>query len=159
MVIIFVSVYADIFIGYSVEDIAQVYKALSEPMRLRIMMLLMKGELCVCDLMEVLEEPQSKVSRHLAYLKHSGLIQGKRVGKWMHYFPRDPLDKLTAAHLELLKSEIPGLGWARADAAKLMEVQKKKLCDSTPGTRAGSRKKRVAETRQATARGKRRANP
>lgn len=141
------------------EDIAQIYKALSEPMRLRIMMLLMKGELCVCDLMEVLEEPQSKVSRHLAYLKHSGLIQGKRVGTWMHYFLRDHIEGLTAAHIKFLKEELPGMGWAKADAAKLIEVQKKKLCDSTPGTGAGSRKKRVAETRQAAVRGKRRANP
>ncbi len=148
LIFILLSVYADIFIGLNVEDTAQIYKALSEPMRLRIMMLLMKGELCVCDLMEVLEEPQSKVSRHLAYLKHSGLIQGKRVGTWMHYFLKDPLEGPTAAHLKFLKKELLGLGWARADAAKLMEVQKKKLCDSSAVPGPVSRKRGITGKRR-----------
>jgi ArsR family transcriptional regulator len=67
------------------ERLAQFFKALSDETRLRIMMLLTQGELCVCDLMFVLDEPQSKVSRHLAYLKHSGLTNSKRAGVWMHY--------------------------------------------------------------------------
>ena len=119
------------------EDIAQIYKALSEQMRLRMLMLLTQGELCVCDLMAVLEEPQSKVSRHLAYLKHSGLIQGKRVGTWMHYFLRDPLEELAGAHLEFLKKELSRLDWAKADAEKMLEVQAQKLCDDSAGRRAG----------------------
>ena len=115
------------------EDIAQIYKALSEQMRLRMLMLLTQGELCVCDLMAVLEEPQSKVSRHLAYLKHSGLIQSKRVGTWMHYFLRDPLEELAGAHLEFLKKELSRLDWAKADAEKMLEVQAKKLCENSAG--------------------------
>lgn len=158
-VFILISVYADIFIGRNVEDIAQIYKALSEPMRLRIMMLLVKGELCVCDLMEVLEEPQSKVSRHLAYLKHSGLIQGKRVGTWMHYFLRDHLEGLIAAHIKLLKKELPGLNWAKADATKLIEVQKKKLCDNAAGNGTVSRGKAVKGKRRTALQSKKRTNP
>ena len=96
-------------------------------------MLLTQGEFCVCDLMAVLEEPQSKVSRHLAYLKHSGLIQGKRVGTWMHYFLRDPLEELAGSHLEFLKKELSRLDWAKADAKKMLEVQAKKLCDDSAG--------------------------
>jgi ArsR family transcriptional regulator len=114
------------------EDIAQIYKALSEQMRLRILMLLTHGELCVCDLMAVLEEPQSKVSRHVAYLKNSGLIKGKRVGTWMHYFLKEPLEGLAAAHVEFLKRELSGLDWARDDVEKMKEVQARKLCESQP---------------------------
>jgi len=158
-VFILISVYADIYIGHNVEDIAQIYKALSEPMRLRIMMLLMKGELCVCDFMEILEEPQSKVSRHLAYLKNSGLIQGKRVGTWMHYFLRDHLEGLTAAHIEFLKKELPGRNWAKADAAKLIEVQKKKLCDNAAGNGPAARRKAAAGKRRTALQGKKRTNP
>ncbi len=121
------------------ENIAQIYKALSEQMRLRILMLLTQGELCVCDIMAVLEEPQSKVSRHIAYLKHSGLIQGKRVGTWMHYFLRDPLEELTAAHVEFLKKELSRLDWVRADAEKVREVQAKKLCDASAAGNPASR--------------------
>ena len=51
------------------EKIAETLKALTDPTRLRIVSLLRHGELCVCDLMEALQTPQSKVSRHLAFLK------------------------------------------------------------------------------------------
>ena len=117
------------------EGITQIYKALSEEMRLRILMLLTQGELCVCDIMAVLEEPQSKVSRHLAYLKHSGFIQGKRVGTWMHYFLKDSLDELVSAHLEFLKKEMSRFDWAKKDVEKMREVQAQKLCDNSTGNK------------------------
>ncbi len=113
------------------EDIIQIYRALSEQMRLRILLLLAQGELCVCDIMAVLEEPQSKVSRHIAYLKNSGLVQGKRVGTWMHYHIRDNLDMLSAAHVEFLKQQLSDLDWVMADLKKMKEIQKAKLCDET----------------------------
>lgn len=140
------------------EDIAQIYKALSEQMRLRMLMLLTQGELCVCDLMAVLEEPQSKVSRHLAYLKHSGLIQSKRVGTWMHYFLRDPLEELADAHLEFLKKELSRLDWAKADAEKLLEVQAEKLCDDSAGGVPVSRGRAAAHKKQARKKRKKKAN-
>ena len=64
---------------------AQLFKALSDETRLRILALLTAGELCVCDLMAVLELPQSTVSRHLAYLRNSGLVEDRRQGIWMYY--------------------------------------------------------------------------
>jgi ArsR family transcriptional regulator len=93
-------------------------------------MLLTQGELCVCDIMAVLEETQSKVSRHIAYLKNSGLIQGKRVGTWMHYHLKDNLDGLPAAHVDFLKKQLSGLEWVKADATKMKEIQADKLCDA-----------------------------
>lgn len=132
------------------EDITQIYKALSEEMRLRILMLLTQGELCVCDLMAVLEEPQSKVSRHLAYLKHSGLIQGKRVGTWMHYFVRDHLDDLASAHIEFLKKVLSNLNWVIADVAKMREVQAQKLCEKPAGTKPASKPRKSAHKKQAS---------
>jgi ArsR family transcriptional regulator len=122
-----------------VHDITQIYKALSEEVRLRILMLLTQGELCVCDIMAVLDEPQSKVSRHLAYLKNTGLIQGKRVGTWMHYFVREPLDELRSAHLELLKKELSASEWAQADIQKMREVQELKLCENSPSDKPSQR--------------------
>ena len=66
-------------------DKARVLKALGDETRLRIIGLLTHGELCVCDIMTVLNIPQSTVSRHLAYLKNTGWIDGKRKGAWMYY--------------------------------------------------------------------------
>ena len=63
----------------------QLFKALAETIRLRIVILLTEGELCVCDLTELLSLPQSTVSRHMSRLKNAGLITDKRVGKWVHY--------------------------------------------------------------------------
>ena len=63
------------------ERIARLYKALSEPARLRILALLMRhGELCVCDVEAALGATQSKTSRHLRYLATAGLVQDRRDG-------------------------------------------------------------------------------
>lgn len=69
----------------SVATYAQNFKALGDETRVKMIGLLKNKELCVCDLMEVLELPQSTASRHLSYLKNSGWITGKREGKWMYY--------------------------------------------------------------------------
>ncbi len=62
------------------------FRAFSDPTRLRLLHLLhIHSELCVCDLVFVLELPQPLVSRHLAYLKRAGLVQDRRVGPWKHY--------------------------------------------------------------------------
>lgn len=66
--------------------IAQLYKALSEETRLEILALLFRhGDLCVCDVEEVLEISQSKASRHMRYLLAAGLVQDRRDGLWVHY--------------------------------------------------------------------------
>ncbi|MBI5875373.1 MAG: metalloregulator ArsR/SmtB family transcription factor [Deltaproteobacteria bacterium] len=66
-------------------EITKIYKALSDETRLRILNLLHDEALCVCNIMSVLEMGQSKVSRHLTYLKHAGLIEDRRKGKWVYY--------------------------------------------------------------------------
>jgi ArsR family transcriptional regulator len=66
--------------------LSETFKALSDETRLRIMTLLLENEeLCVCDFVGALGETQSKVSRHLRYLYHSGLVEDRREGLWMHY--------------------------------------------------------------------------
>jgi ArsR family transcriptional regulator len=66
--------------------LSETFKALSDETRLRIMTLLLESEeLCVCDFVGALGETQSKVSRHLRYLYHAGLVEDRREGLWMHY--------------------------------------------------------------------------
>jgi ArsR family transcriptional regulator, arsenate/arsenite/antimonite-responsive transcriptional repressor len=67
------------------KNTSRLFKALADETRLRILSLLLAGELCVCDLMEVLKLPQSTVSRHLAYLKNAGWVDDRRAGVWMYY--------------------------------------------------------------------------
>lgn len=61
------------------------FRALSDPTRLRILRLLGTGELCVCDLMEILQVPQAKTSRHLGYLRKAGLVTVRQDGLWSFY--------------------------------------------------------------------------
>lgn len=70
-----------------VETYAATFQALSEPTRLRIVALLCRAgrDLCVCELVDALEEPQYHVSRSLKILQKAGLVAGRRVGKWVHY--------------------------------------------------------------------------
>ena len=110
------------------EQLAQLYKSLSEETRIRTMMLLMQGELCVCDIQAVLEEPQSKISRHLAYLKHSGLLSSMRVGVWMHYSIKKSADEACKAQLAFMKKQLWDLPLYRADREKLRKVKKEKRC-------------------------------
>lgn len=70
----------------TLDNTAHLFKALSEPLRLRILALLLQREtLCVCDLVTVLKQGQSTISRHLNYLKNAGLVKSWREGTWMHY--------------------------------------------------------------------------
>lgn len=69
----------------AVPDIAAVCAALSDPTRLRILALLSDDEVCVCDIHGSLDIPQPTASRHLAYLRRTGLVEGRRDGLWVHY--------------------------------------------------------------------------
>ncbi len=61
------------------------FRAFSDRTRLRILHLLRRGEVCVCDLQRVLGVPQAKVSRHLAYLRRSRLVRARKQGLWSYY--------------------------------------------------------------------------
>jgi ArsR family transcriptional regulator, arsenate/arsenite/antimonite-responsive transcriptional repressor len=75
-----------------VDRLAELFQALSDPTRLRLLNLISRGEICVCFLVEALKEPQPKISRHLAYLKRTGVVDTRRDGKWMHYRLSEDLD-------------------------------------------------------------------
>ena len=62
-----------------------VFRAFSDRTRLRILNLLQTGETCVCDLVRVIDAPQPKISRHLAYLRRAGLVKARKDGLWTHY--------------------------------------------------------------------------
>jgi ArsR family transcriptional regulator len=63
----------------------QLFRALADPTRLRLLNLMAGQEVCVCYFTEVIGAPQPKISRHLAYLRKAGIVAARREGKWMHY--------------------------------------------------------------------------
>jgi ArsR family transcriptional regulator len=86
-----------------VKDITRVLSALTNPTRLRLVCLLLREELCVCELVDALRIPQYKVSRHLARLRSIGLVEAQRNGRWMYYsIGRQP--GMTGLDHDLLKA-------------------------------------------------------
>jgi DNA-binding transcriptional ArsR family regulator len=69
----------------SLRSYERVMKSAADPTRLRILKMLEGGELCVCQVIAVLELSQSTVSKHLFLLKTSALVKERREGKWVHY--------------------------------------------------------------------------
>jgi ArsR family transcriptional regulator len=63
----------------------ELFKALADPTRRRLLNLIGEQEVCVCYFVEGLDAPQPTISRHLAYLRNVGLVEARRDGKWMHY--------------------------------------------------------------------------
>ncbi len=103
----------------------EIFKALSEPTRLRIMAMLTEGEMCVCELQEALLLPQSTVSRHMSRLKTSGLVQDSRHGKWIHYRlnnANQPLLVALKGYFRGLKSKEPFI----SDTTRLEQLRIRK---------------------------------
>src|SRR5450631_1339528 len=69
----------------SLTRVETLFKALADSTRLRILGLLLTGEVCVCHIHESLSVSQPKASRHLAYLRRAGLVDTRRDGLWIHY--------------------------------------------------------------------------
>lgn len=100
------------------------FRALADGTRLRILHLLSKGELCVCDVMSVLKQPQSKVSRHFAYLRKAGLVCGRKEGLWMYYSLACGGSKTQQALLNILEAAGEELPELKKDASE--HTRKKK---------------------------------
>lgn len=66
-------------------DLIQIYQCLCDPTRLRILHLLTQTPLCVCHFQDILDEPQVKISKHLAYLRERGMVVAQREQNWMIY--------------------------------------------------------------------------
>ena len=84
----------------------QLFSALADRTRLRLINLMADQEICVCYFIDVTGAPQPKISRHLAYLRRAGIVGARREGKWMHYRLAVPQESHTAA---ILKTTVEAL--------------------------------------------------
>ncbi|WP_246125889.1 ArsR/SmtB family transcription factor [Geobacter argillaceus] len=121
------TIFLNCSITLSMKHHAQIFKALSDPIRLRIVLLLQsEGELCVCDLMAVLKLPQSTVSRHLAYLKRSCWVDIRRQGVWMYYQLSRESCQMCRELLDILQRHVSNLPESMSDRTALAEFVKNK---------------------------------
>jgi ArsR family transcriptional regulator len=104
------------------EDLTSYFKGLADPNRVRILNLLLHGELCGCDIQYVLGASQPNVSRHLTYLKNCGLLADRRDGFRVFYSLAEHKQGVLAALFEFLAKAFRNEETLRKDARKLKQA-------------------------------------
>jgi ArsR family transcriptional regulator, arsenate/arsenite/antimonite-responsive transcriptional repressor len=116
----------------------QLFKAMADQTRLRILALLAGGEVCVCDIHDTLGIPQPRASRHLAYLRRAGLVVDRKDGLWVHYSLADPEDPVLKT---LLAGAVHCLGHVPGVTHKARDEQPAMLCCSGSSSHGRRRSK------------------
>jgi len=103
-------------------DIENLFRALADRTRLRLISLIGDSEVCVCFLVAILKTSQPKISRHLAYLRRAGIVAARRDGKWMHYRLSEPPDEHAARIFREVRASLSEHPDLQRDREKLMQV-------------------------------------
>jgi ArsR family transcriptional regulator, arsenate/arsenite/antimonite-responsive transcriptional repressor len=98
------------------------FLALGDKTRLRLLNLMSGGEICVCFFTEALQEPQPKISRHLAYLRQARLVETRRDGKWIYYRLAKPSNENAARILRSVQSWLENDEQMKQDRERLVDI-------------------------------------
>ncbi|MHC4122532.1 MAG: ArsR/SmtB family transcription factor [Planctomycetota bacterium] len=110
------------------QDIINIAKALSDKKRLRALMMLTKGELCLCQIIEMLNLSPSTVSKHMTILKHAGLVEARKQGRWVYYrLPKSNVPVIVKNTIQLVRSSLNKDSRILQDASCLKNVMEKDL--------------------------------
>ena len=109
------------------------FKALSDPTRLRVMVLLAEKKLCVCQIEDAMDLSQAKVSRHLNVLRNARLVEAKREGLWMYYSQIKPKNCLEKRVFGCFKKCL------RKDKICLADIARMAKCGSRIANNRGSK--------------------
>jgi len=115
----------------SMRELEKIFKGLADLTRLRILNLLLHGELCVCDVQYVLGLLQPNISRHLTYLKNSGLVLDRREGPRMCYRLADPIEGLSKELFAFLRTAFSQNAAFADDSHKLQKAIEDGACNAT----------------------------
>ena len=126
----------------AIDQLEDVFKALADKTRLRILALLGNNEVCVCHIHDSLGVPQPTVSRHLAYLRRSGLVAARRDGVWMHYQVSRSLDPVVQ---RVVNAAVEALGQLPATAQRPQAVSALVRATLRAGQSGGRRVLRAAD--------------
>ncbi|HYL16620.1 MAG TPA: metalloregulator ArsR/SmtB family transcription factor [Terriglobales bacterium] len=110
------------------KELQKCFKGLADQNRLRIINLLLHGELCGCDVQYVLNNSQPNVSRHLTYLKNAGLVQDRRDGFRIFYRLAEPQKAVRRQLFEFLRAAFKEDGALRHDIERLKQAIKGGAC-------------------------------
>lgn len=105
------------------------HKAMSDETRIRIINLLLHAEeLCVCDLEQTLNLSQPKISRHLAYLRETGLVKDRKDSLWVYYEMNNPLSPEISDQLSTFKQSVRFNELLKTDLLKLKSMADSSSC-------------------------------
>ena len=93
----------------SVDDLDELFRGFADPTRIRLLSVLAAGELCVCDIVDILDVPQPTISRHLAYLREVGLVEVTREARFAHYRLSEPTHSVHKTLLNCVRSCFTGI--------------------------------------------------
>ena len=102
----------------AVIDLEDLFKGFADATRIRILNLLAAGELCVCDITEILRIPQSTISRHLAYLLRSELVEVSQEWKFSHYRLAQPVDPIHKNLIGCVRTGFKGIASLERERVK-----------------------------------------
>ena len=108
------------------------FRALADGTRVRILHLLLTGELCVGDLVTILEQPQPTASRHLAYLRRAGLVRVRKEGLWAFYSLAEAKDELHERLLDCVRASAHDFPRLAKDSAARRALKKAGGCCPKP---------------------------
>lgn len=106
-----------------------IFKALSEESRLRILSLLLEGELCVCEIEACLRMTQSNASRHLTALKRCGILESNKKAQWTYYKISDGFIQKNTELWEYLKGRLRTLPSYPSDCEEYQKCKLQGLCE------------------------------
>jgi DNA-binding transcriptional ArsR family regulator len=107
-----------------VQDFLSITKALSDENRVRVLMALNTGELCVCQIIELLNLAPSTVSKHMSILKQARLVEGEKSGKWVYYRLACSAPKAALEAIEWAKKHLVAEETIKSDAKNLRAIIK-----------------------------------
>ena len=106
----------------------RIFRALSDPVRLRIVRVLLEGEMCVGDIVTILRVPQPTASRHLAYLRRVGLITARKNSYWSFYALAPTRSPFGRALLECVKAGVADAPGMKQDAVRATRLKEHGGC-------------------------------
>ncbi|MGA9408474.1 MAG: metalloregulator ArsR/SmtB family transcription factor [Bacteroidota bacterium] len=107
-----------------------VFKALSDPNRIRIMKMVIERELCMCEVREILDLSNSTVSKHLTILRDAGLLLDSKDGKWVNFRLNDKSEhRLIRSAISLIQNSFDDDEKVQEDLKKVHKVDRKKICN------------------------------
>ncbi|CAN5806359.1 transcriptional regulator [soil metagenome] len=104
---------------YSIEEL---FRALADRTRLRLINLMGDDEVCVCFFVEVMQLNQPKISRHLAYLRRAGVVAARREGKWMHYRIVEPPEPRAVNIFREVRASLANDANMKSDRERLAQI-------------------------------------